>query len=90
MASGRTPAATGLGREGIADTAKDGKETATKMAFYPTLSMVMTVLLKEQACLSARPEGRGPDAGRPGRHCASYFFCQPNVLCAGRMLIDLL
>ena len=29
MASGRTPTATGLGREGIADTAKDGKETAT-------------------------------------------------------------
>lgn len=81
MASGRTPAATGLGREGIADTAKDGKETATKMAFYPTLPMVMTVLLKEQACLSARPEGRGPDAGRPGRHTAPATFSANLMYC---------
>lgn len=28
VASGRAPTAPGLGREGIADTAKDGKETA--------------------------------------------------------------
>lgn len=28
VASGRAPAAPGLGREGIADTAEDGKETA--------------------------------------------------------------
>lgn len=29
VASGRAPTAPGLGREGIADTAKDGKETTT-------------------------------------------------------------
>lgn len=53
------------------------------MAFYPTLPMVMTALLKEQGCQSAGPEGRGPDAGqlRGKALYASYFFCQCTVWC---------